>query len=570
MKRNAVAFPLRYKLLIFYIAILTVALVFSGSLVSFRYRELFAQSEKELSMQMLQRMQGSLFQYMQEIDRLSISIAFHPTILDITEHYKENRFIGMRAEESLMQNLFGIDWKSSRDILYFHLADIEANNVLAVGTMLRDDHQRDLAFLQSGERMVWKVQPNMRSYNVTQSTYSVISFYRLVIDPEQMKTLGLLCFDIPVEALSGKIRGFDWAEGISIALWDKHGAMIWQSDTVDDGTEQYSLSVPVGDEWTLTASLPSPAGSSQAAPLQSYQLIVLMLCAIFGVLLIALVSQIVLRPLRRLSDRMQNVKKGDLSTKVVLHSRDEIASLAGSFNDMLDAINELIAKNLAIEKAERQTEVKLLQAQINPHFLYNTLDAIRWQARSDGNPIIEQQVQALSHMFRQYLQIGSEYISFENEVTYLKDYMTLMQFRYDAGIAFTLDVAEVPTPCYLLKMLLQPLLENALSHGFSEDIQEGTISLCASVEEGRLLITVTDNGRGANERRVQALARHPQEDGTGFALGNLQERLRLHYGSPYGLHFVSEWCKGTCVTLTLPLITQLPPHPPEKEETATP
>lgn len=562
MRTKTIPFPLQRKLLLFFVSVLLMALLLSGVLVAQRYQKMFEESEHRLSEQMLQRMSGSLEQYLSDLDQFSIDTILHPSILHVIRQGQHSRFIGPHSESRFLHGLFGIDWQTSRNIFSFHVSDLEGHNVLSTGTMLQKAEQRDLQFLAQGDVYSrWDMHNEVYPYALNAPGLRVVSYYRKVLDPETYRPIGALCIDLLPAAFEKRLEGLDWADGMSIMLTDELGKTIYETHMTTENDAFYTTLQPLSNGWSLAVSLPAPAGSAQAASLREYQTIVLCISAVCSMLLIFLISQLVSRPLSALVETMEKVKYGHLDVRAHLNSHDEIALLANSFNDMLDRIHDLMEKNRSIEKAERQAEINYLQTQMSPHFIYNSLDMIRWEARKGKNDVVEEQIQALSRLLRGYLHMGEDYVEFSDELQYLQDYMTLMRHRFGPQIQFELDVSQVPPNCYVLKMLLQPLLENAITHGLKDDDDGGIIFLSGHLEPNVLVLSVRDNGKGAVEDQLRQLSACPQGDGKGLALWNIQNRIKLHYGAGFGLTFSSSLGQGTCVTLRLPFMERVPQSP---------
>lgn len=551
-KGKRIFFSIKYKLLIFYVFILAAVLILSGSLIDNRYQESFARSEWELSRQMINRVAGALNQLIWDIDQFSMTVAYHQTIQSLVTDYRENRFIGTRAETRLVQQLFGTEWNSSRNILYLHISDNQGHNVLACGTMLQREEQRDDLFrTQAGRGTAWHYYPALTAYTHPDAVFSILSFYRAMVNPDTYEVIGLVCFDIPIDSMVSRMMGYDVIDGVVLSLADQHGSLIYQTKSaIQPGAP--ALSVTLSNQWRLSAYLPQPVGGSQAASIRAYQWTIIVICAVFAILLAALLSHFIFRPLRTLILAMEQIKEGNLDIRVPYVSRDELSVLSNAFNDMIEHMQRLMEKNIAIEKIERQTEVKYLQAQINPHFLYNTLDSIRWQARREHSPIIEESVQALSNMFRHYLNIGNDFVLLREELVHAGYYVKLMQFRYGERIRYEVDVPEKMEECLILKMLLQPLLENAFAHGLTAQEEGGVIRVSSRREGDFFSICVADDGKGIDIAQVTELIQEPASGERGFALKNIHERLRLHFGQAASLTFSHNGSGGTCVTLRMP------------------
>ena len=182
----------------------------------------------------------------------------------------------------------------------------------------------------------------------------------------------------------------------------------------------------------------------------------------------------------------------------------------------------------------------------------NTLDSIHWLAITEGAYDTSEQIEALSAIFRHVLSKGSDLVTIQSEVDFLQNYMFIMEKRYDSRVRLTVAIPEPLREYRILKLLIQPLVENSLLHGLEPKKEGGSIRITAYTDDCRLYIEVKDNGAGTDEHEIQKRLRSEAEDSSVFALRNIDDRIKLHYGEEFGLSFSSKKEVGTCVTLALP------------------
>jgi len=207
----------------------------------------------------------------------------------------------------------------------------------------------------------------------------------------------------------------------------------------------------------------------------------------------------------------------------------------------------------------KKAEMRALQAQINPHFLYNTLDTIIWMAESKKNKQVIEIVSALSKFFRISLSKGKDWITIAEEIEQTRSYLTIQKIRYRDVLDFNIDFDEGVSKNTILKLILQPLVENALYHGIKNKRQGGTIYVRAKMKnDNEVLLEVEDDGIGFTDEKLAQLQAELADDSgdirmeSGFGIGNVNKRIRLYYGKQYGLSVRSEYNTGTCVTLVIP------------------
>nr|WP_307990669.1 sensor histidine kinase [uncultured Niameybacter sp.] len=295
------------------------------------------------------------------------------------------------------------------------------------------------------------------------------------------------------------------------------------------------------------------------------QMILLIFVVVLGItwILIIVISDSISKPLEHLCKLTKQVGKGDFSIEEPKSHGDEVMALEKSFHTMVGKIESLV-ENVKKEQVNlRQMELKLLQVQINPHFLYNTLDAISWMAEDGRTDDVVEMVSALSEFFRTGLSKGRDYITLKEEESHIRSYLQIQQFRYTDILNYEIHIPEAIGDFMLLKLTLQPLVENALYHGIKQKRGKGIIKVTADYDQYSIFLKVEDNGIGMTEEELQAL-RQSVEAGSlktsdkGFGLANVHERIRLNYGNDYGLVIDSVYQEGTCVTVCLPSSTRLP------------
>ena len=272
------------------------------------------------------------------------------------------------------------------------------------------------------------------------------------------------------------------------------------------------------------------------------------------------VSRSVAVPIVELCQRAEDVAGGDLTVKEPVRSHTyEIRTLSESMEQMIVRLNAQIEQTTQKQASLRRAELALLQAQINPHFLYNALDSIRWKAEKVGAEDIAQMTTSLATLFRTSLSRGREIIPIEQEAKHVLSYLQIQKQRYGDKLTYSMDLPPEAFQLYTVKLVLQPLVENAIYHGIKESDGPGDISITIQVQEDTVTMRVTDNGLGIPADRLEVLqaglARGISVNFDGYGIFNVNERLRLHFGREYGLQLESEWGRGTAATLTMPRIT---------------
>ena len=261
-------------------------------------------------------------------------------------------------------------------------------------------------------------------------------------------------------------------------------------------------------------------------------------------------------PITRISKVTDQVAKGNLSVRAAAESGAEARMLSDSLNAMIDKINELLDQVTTEQIRLRKAEFELLQAQINPHFLYNTLDTIVWLAEAGDQKRVVSMVGNLSDFFRTSLNQGKDIISIREELAHVRSYLEIQQVRYQDILRYEITVPEDLYEYKIPKITIQPLVENALYHGIKNKRGQGTITVSGKRNENGFVLYVRDNGIGMTQERLKEVRAGIQKlSYTGkeiYGLYNVNERIRLNFGETYGISIESTYGEGTCVSISLP------------------
>lgn len=270
------------------------------------------------------------------------------------------------------------------------------------------------------------------------------------------------------------------------------------------------------------------------------------------------ISRSISGPILGLSQVTHEIAQGDFSVRADEKGDRELGALAASVNNMAEHLSVMVMQIREDERKMRKAELRLLQEQINPHFLYNTLDAIVWMIEDGKSEQAENMVVSLSTFFRTVLSRGREFISIREEVQHIRSYLEIQKARYQDILSYEIQVAPELYPYETLKMTLQPLVENALYHGVKNKRSGGVIRISGERDGKLIRFKVEDDGIGMNAEaltHLQEEIRRPcKETDTGFGMANVNERIRMNFGADYGLMIESEEGKGTRVWVTIPAV----------------
>ena len=278
---------------------------------------------------------------------------------------------------------------------------------------------------------------------------------------------------------------------------------------------------------------------------------------VFAWALTVIISESISKPLRVLCNTTNQVAKGDFNARVENTSSNEIQELTNSMNSMIHKIGHLI-EDIKLEQLKlRTTELKLLQAQINPHFLYNTLDTIIWLAEAGDKDQVVQMVSSLSDFFRTTLSKGRDWVTLLEEESHIRSYLQIQKFRYQDILEYEIEIPKELGDYSIPKLTLQPIIENALYHGIKNKRGKGKITVTGEFNKENIILIVTDNGIGLSQEELHklriSLKKRPTNDSeVGFGLANVNERIQLNYGMKYGVEIDSVYGEGTMIKVKLP------------------
>lgn len=310
-------------------------------------------------------------------------------------------------------------------------------------------------------------------------------------------------------------------------------------------------------DWTLLLTTPYADIHSQSNKSRKPMILVFLVIALFTLPFSFFAASTAIKRIRALMVLMRKAVRGDYQTTLVPGSADEIGELIRSFNHMLTTISGNIEEKYLLGKEIKNLELRALQAQIDPHFLYNTLDLINWMSVKNKVPEIGDVVVALSKFYKLSLSDGQDIISIRNELEHVKTYIDIQNMRFDGSIRLEIEVPEIVLSRSVIKIVLQPIVENAIIHGILEKPEErGTISIRSDFDGRTITLYVRDDGVGMPADRIAKIMSdaYGPKDRLGYGLKNIHERIQLVYGEEFGLAFESEPGKGTTVSVRIPAL----------------
>lgn len=316
----------------------------------------------------------------------------------------------------------------------------------------------------------------------------------------------------------------------------------------------YYTKIPANENWYLCTKVETANLTKETSSFILMLTSLLVLFTLITIVVCIYLSRSITKPISNLNETMQ---KASSNLQIVADQSDieEINSLSYSFNQLIQKIDNLLKKIKEDAKLQRQSEIKVLQAQINPHFLYNTLDALNWKALQHQDTEMTTLIRSLCDFYRISLSNGDEFIPIKDEIKHVECYLKIQSIRFKNQFTYDLEVEPHLLSMYCLKILLQPLIENAITHGLRPLDYPGEIHIRIFTQENNIIMAVEDNGVGMSEQMLNEVKNGLSNQALHkYGLYNINQRIRLTYGETYGIHIQSQLNSGTKVTVTIPQI----------------
>ncbi|WP_339312342.1 sensor histidine kinase [Paenibacillus sp. FSL M7-0896] len=419
----------------------------------------------------------------------------------------------------------------------------------------------------------------------------------------QLPYVGLLTLDIPVAEFGTLLEHYKPTPGSKVYIADRAGtiaispepSLIGQNIAAQDYYSKLSLTIgpadstsnplssdhssalhsfrhSIGSEemlvsyktlentgWTILSFSPVRELNGELVSFRRVMYVVIGICMLISFLMALLLSENISAPIRKFIQSMSHAESGNFNIPIRYRRKDEFSYLFNRYNKLLQQIKALIDKLYVTELRKKEAELQMLQAQINPHFLYNTLDSINWIAINHDIPEISSMVTSLSDFFRYSLSKGRNIIPLRDELRQVESYLQIQQFRFQDRLHYELEETDraLAEECLVVKLSLQPLVENALIHGIQQRRGTGTIRIRVEQTQELLSISVFDDGIGADPARLNQLLADPQPGNQSYGIRNVHMRIRQFFGESYGIRYydnTEDGC-GLLAVIRFPVVT---------------
>ncbi|MFA9560603.1 sensor histidine kinase [Evansella sp. AB-rgal1] len=427
-------------------------------------------------------------------------------------------------------------------------------------------------------------QPNNRriTSHVNYTDNEVISVVRAIMDPTTREAKGVVLIDLKLRVIAETVKDVRLGKTGYLMVLDQQGDTIYSpthsilqhlsfQDSFDGNYGTFTKDVN-GDsyqiifrkstftDWNTVGVFSTEDAVAEVQQIRFSLVTFVFFVCFFGITMSYFLSHSISKPISKLMRAMQKAESGDLTIQYKGAGRDEVGKLGRSFNSMIFQINKLMKLTEQQERKKREAELHSLQANIKPHFLYNTLDTIQWMARKKNAFEVAEMVGSLSKLFRIGLSKGGTIIPLREEIEHIKSYLQIQSTRYKNKLNYEIVISPETEELSVLKIVLQPIVENAIYHGIKERRGPGLISIETELRETMLVITIRDNGKGISCEKLHELRSsldvflQENKQVIGYGIVNVHARLKLTFGESYGLQLDSEENEGTVVTIYHPIL----------------
>ncbi|WP_046179604.1 cache domain-containing sensor histidine kinase [Domibacillus tundrae] len=575
---------IRYKLIALLLVISILPAIALSVLISVTVDRIVEKKEAENTFQLIEQANKSFDSYIENMESISYLISFNREINEYlagteTDHYQIKQYL--QGFTSITPEIAGILVVNSD-------GDYISNELYTRNKRpLTEENWYQEAVENKG---IFKVigTPSERNIasHINYKDEEVISSVRAIFDPRTQKVAGVVLIDLKLRVISEVIRDIrlgksgylmvldaedDTVYSPKNALIDEISSNSFQGHSSgtfskeEDGTKLHFIYQKSSfSDWTTIGIFKAGESLAEVKQVHFFVISFLFIVCLVGLGASYYLSYSMSRPIGQLNSFMKEAESGNLTIRYKGDRKDEIGMLGGSFNTMLAQINNLLDLTELQARQKKEAELQALQAHIKPHFLYNTLDTINWMARKKGASDVAEVVESLSQLFRIGLSKGDDMILLDKEIEHIESYLKIQKARYQDKLNYQIMIDPTLRNVSVIKLILQPIIENAIYHGIKERRGPGCIEINGEKQNGRLVLHVVDDGKGMNEETLMKLneslsiAFNSMEElktlnKVGYGVMNVQARIKLTYGSPYGLSIKSEAEKGTTVKIVLPI-----------------
>ncbi|WP_117169587.1 cache domain-containing sensor histidine kinase [Paraliobacillus sediminis] len=586
--------PIRYKLISHFLLISIIPIICLGFLINSTVERVLEEQVNNNTSQLISKVNESLEFHINNMQSITYFIAANKDIqLFLNQNSEEESMVNEYDITDFLRNFTTISPEVAGLLVVNNEGNYMSNELYAPsGKNLTEEYWYQEAVDNKG---IFKIigKPEGRSITslVNYRNDEVVSVVRAVVDPYTQEVLGVILIDLKVRVIAETVKDIRLGKTGYLMVIDDQNQTIYQpneplidtipdqwiderttgtfSKLVNDQKLQFIFHKSSFANWTTIGVFPAKETIFEIREIRYYLVIFVFIIMLFGIPVSYILSNSISKPISELMRFMRKAEEGNLAVRYHEKRHDEIGLLGRSFNKMLAQIDQLMRLTKRHERQKREAEFRSLQANINPHFLYNTLDSIQWMARKQKADDIAEVVESLAKLFRIGLSKGRDMIPLSEEIEHLESYLMIQKMRYREKLNYQIQVDESNRSLYVLKFILQPLVENAIYHGIKERRGLGHIIVTAHEKEQKLSIIIQDDGVGMSETQLEEIRQALSEaitrtenqeenrDKKGYGMLNVQARILLTFGEEYGIYMDSKKEIGTRVEIILPILNDL-------------
>lgn len=574
MKRIKIYHALRVKLGIIAIVLIALPVIAISITYSRTVKEIIKNKYTDTAIQSVFETGDKIDFILQDIEEFSTVIISNTNLLEMLKNESEYGY------DDFKNTLRG--FITSRD-------DIEVIDLVMQGrkysigaTKITSAYSIQKALMDSSGQPVW-LPTKKENIEILSGIFDKYYFTlaRRIIDFNTLDDYGYLMINMEEVILEQAYKSLIDDENVELFICDKNGVIISHPDKSKIGTtiryKRYANEVLTSKDnnsyvqykdkidkvaiystidsngWKIIKTISTGYLYEEINNIQKYFLLGGFLYGIVIILFMIFFSIRYTEPMMKMKKVINKVEQGDLTVRTEVHSNDEIGQLGDSLNNMISEMEVLIDKLVKEEQAKKEVELEALHAQINPHFLYNTLNTIKWMAKIQGNKSVSRAITALIKLLRISTNLGRDMITLEEEIDYVKNYIVIQKLRFNEAINLTYNIDSDCLELTVPKLFLQPIVENSIIYGIGDENNELNIEIKAFTRGEDLIIEITDDGPGIEDEILEKIFKS-QTDKNKFSkvgLNNVNQRIKLYCGSDYGLQIETKVGAGTLVRVRL-------------------
>ncbi|WP_036710900.1 sensor histidine kinase [Paenibacillus pinihumi] len=586
---------LHTKLLLLFLVLILLPLGMQGVVTYRHFSQTIDRKTEQFTIDIVRQVNANLNRMLKDLERLSLLPLYDQMVLNILGKYDAPMGSAAWAlsDDYLKMKLYtsgqAYDRPEIRGIHLISNSGILFSNVDSLAIEAVWDSRRDPWFkeLSASDGQWLLIPPHEPSYYTGQNAEPYISVARAIRDPGTLRRLGYILIDIKLEAFRQLISNLNFEQYASLMIVDSQQRLLFEQASaaglsaydklfkngrlqqfennqrvVLDGKDYLYVQHYSGYSGLSVVSLtPIAIIQKESGEIMTFTFWFAVVCMLVVTVLAAILSYRITHPLIKLKQNMVRVEQGDFSQRVASFSNDEFGQLSRGFNRMMEEIDRLFNEVFILGIREKEAELSALQSQINPHFIYNTLESVNMMAVRQKHAEVSVMVTALGKLLRYTIDKVDRLVPLQEEVAFVESYVRIQQVRYGGKLQVIYEIDENVTTCQIPKLILQPLVENAVYHGLDGREEGGMIWILAMRFGDELLLTVRDNGRGLNDGEIEALNKSIHEqpsyqslksnDGDKLGLNNIYQRIRFIYGEAGSLIVDGSPGQGLAVTISI-------------------